>query len=211
MKKKIIIIILLILLVIVAICGFIFFYENIGKIKCIAYTINQKYKEKDDKIEEIKEDKIDKTTSEEVKEENIESWKNSDSSSNKKVTAKSNNTNKKNSNTSTNTGAPNAHNDKIDSESGVVDQNGNNKEEEKVIVIKKQPWEELGVSEYDWYHKPVHYWMRVDYNVSSCSSVSNCESLCIKDAEELAYTENVSCIQVYTYSGSYLGEMLKRD
>ena len=67
-------------------------------------------------------------------------------------------------------------------------------------MIEKTPWEKLNISEYDWYHKPVHNWMRVDYNVSNCNTVSNCEALCMKDAEELAYTENVSCIQVYSYS-----------
>lgn len=96
-------------------------------------------------------------------------------------------------------------------ESGVIDQNGNVHQEEKVIVIEKTPWERLNISEYDWYHKPVHNWMRVDYNASNCNTVSNCEALCMKDAEELVYTENVSCIQVYSYSGNYLGEMLKRD
>ena len=97
------------------------------------------------------------------------------------------------------------------SESGVVDPNGNNIPEEHNIVIDKKPWEKAGVSEYDWYHKPVHSWMRVDYSVHTCGTVQNCEALCMNDAEELSYTENVSCIQVYTYSGSYLGEMLKRQ
>ena len=96
-------------------------------------------------------------------------------------------------------------------ESGVVDSNGNNQPIEKNYVVDKTPWEKAGVLEYDWYHKPVHSWMKVDYSVHTCGSISNCESLCMNDAEELAYTENVSCIQVYTYSGSYLGEMLKRD
>jgi len=105
----------------------------------------------------------------------------------------------------------NNHSQNSKTESGVVDTNGNNQPVEKNIVIDKTPWEKAGVSEYDWYHKPVHTWMRVDYNVSGCGSVSNCESQCMSDAEELSYTENVSCIQVYTYSGSYLGEMLKRD
>ena len=53
--------------------------------------------------------------------------------------------------------------------------------------------------------------MRVDYNVSNCGSVNNCEALCMSDSEELSYTENVSCIQVYSHSGKYLGEMLKRN
>ena len=106
---------------------------------------------------------------------------------------------------------PSKSNNDEKEESGVVDSNGNNQPVEKNYVVDKTPWEKAGVSEYDWYHKPVHTWMRVDYSVHTCGSVSNCESLCMNDAEELAYTENVSCIQVYTYSGSYLGEMLKRD
>ena len=218
MKKKVIVIILLILIVIVAMVGFIFYKDDIGKIKNVIYPINQKYEVKNNETDENRKDKIDKTPSEEAKEEvkeeksvNLNEKKNNNSSSNNKVTTKSNNANKGNLNTSTNTGTPNANSNKPNSESGVVDSNGNAKQEEKVIVIKKQPWEEAGVSEYEWYHKPVHNWMRVDYNVSNCGSISNCEALCMKDAEELAYTENVSCIQVYTYSGSYLGEMLKRD
>ncbi len=106
---------------------------------------------------------------------------------------------------------PSKSNNDEKEESGVVDSNGNNQPVEKNYVVDKTPWEKAGVSEYDWYHKPVHTWMRVDYSVHTCGSVSNCEALCMNDAEELAYTENVSCIQVYTYSGSYLGEMLKRD
>ena len=102
--------------------------------------------------------------------------------------------------------------DKSDNqESGMIDPNGNIVEEEKSIVIISNPWEQLGISEFDWYHKPVYSWMRVDYDVSNCNSISNCERLCMNDAEELAYIENVSCIQVHTYSGNYLGEMLKRN
>lgn len=214
MKKKAIVIILLILIVIVAIVGFIFYKDGVGKIKNVVYPINQKYEVENNETNETKKDKIDKTTSEEVKEEkSVNSYekKNNNSSSNNKATAKSNNVNKENSNTSTNTITSNANSNESNSESGVIDPNGNAKQEEKVIVIKKQPWEEAGVSEYDWYHKPVHSWMRVDYKVSNCGSISKCEALCMKNAEELAYTENISCIQVYTYSGSYLGEMLKRD
>ena len=96
-------------------------------------------------------------------------------------------------------------------ESGVVDSSGNAVKEEQVKTVVKQPWEQIGISEYDWYHKPVYNWMRIDYDVSSCGSKANCEALCMSDAEELAFTENVSCIQVYSHSGAYLGEMLKKE
>ena len=130
--------------------------------------------------------------------------KNNETSKEKENTTNKNNEPAQNNPSSNNQSSEN-------NESGVIDQNGNAHQEEKVIVIEKTPWEKLNISEYDWYHKPVHTWMRIDYNVSTCNSVSNCESLCMRDAEELAYTENVSCIQVYSYSGNYLGEMLKRD
>lgn len=134
---------------------------------------------------------------------------NSPKKENKTETKKESTTNKNNEPAQNNSSSNNQSSE--NNESGVIDQNGNAHQEEKVIVIEKTPWEKLNISEYDWYHKPVHTWMRIDYNVSTCNSVSNCESLCMRDAEELAYTENVSCIQVYSYSGNYLGEMLKRD
>lgn len=95
-------------------------------------------------------------------------------------------------------------------ESGVIDSNNTNKPTENIVTVEDKPWDLLGITKEDYYNKPVYNWARVDYPVSSCGSVSNCESLCMKDAEELAFTENVSCIQIYTYSGKYLGEMLSR-
>lgn len=96
-------------------------------------------------------------------------------------------------------------------ESGTVDSSGNEVKEEPKKIIVKEPWEQLGISKEDYENKPLYSWMRVDYNVSNCGSVNNCESLCMNDSEELSYTENVSCIQVYSHSGKYLGEMLKRN
>ena len=143
------------------------------------------------------------------KQEETTSPKKENKTETKKETKKESTTNKNNEPVQNNPSSNNQSSE--NNESGVIDQNGNAHQEEKVIVIEKTPWEKLNISEYDWYHKPVHTWMRIDYNVSTCNSVSNCESLCMRDAEELAYTENVSCIQVYSYSGNYLGEMLKRD
>ena len=96
-------------------------------------------------------------------------------------------------------------------ESGTVDSSGNEVKEEPKKTIVKEPWEQLGISKEDYENKPLYSWMRVDYNVSNCGSVNNCEALCMSDSEELSYTENVSCIQVYSHSGKYLGEMLKRN
>lgn len=104
----------------------------------------------------------------------------------------------------------NKKNETTSIESGVIDPNNTNKSPENVITVEDKPWELLGITKDDYYNKPVYKWARVDYPVSSCMSVSNCESLCMNDAKELSFTENVSCIQIYTYSGKYLGEMLSR-
>jgi hypothetical protein len=96
-------------------------------------------------------------------------------------------------------------------ESGTVDSSGNLVKEEQVKTVVKEPWEKLGISKEEYENKPMYSWMRVDYSVSSCGSVQNCESQCMTDSEELSYTENVSCIEVYSHSGKYLGEMLKRN
>lgn len=101
--------------------------------------------------------------------------------------------------------------EKKEIESGTVDSSGNEVKEEPKKTIVKEPWEQLGISKEDYENKPLYSWMRVDYNVSNCGSVNNCEALCMSDSEELSYTENVSCIQVYSHSGKYLGEMLKRN
>ena len=101
--------------------------------------------------------------------------------------------------------------EKKEIESGTVDSSGNEVKEEPKKTIVKEPWEQLGISKEDYENKPLYSWMRVDYNVSNCGSVNNYEALCMNDSEELSYTENVSCIQVYSHSGKYLGEMLKRN
>ncbi len=213
MKKKIIIVVLV--LVVLGI-GF-YFKDDIAKIKHYVYPIQSSKKlETKEKIE--KEQIVQEDSKEEINEEKIESKeevKNNNNSS-KKETTKSNKNN-----TKTETKTETINNQKAEQpkqdppknnnqESGAVDSNGNEVKEEKAIVVNKTPWESLGISEYDYYHKPVYSWMRVDYPVSSCGSVTNCESQCMNGAEELSYTENVSCIQIYSYSGSYLGEMLKR-
>lgn len=164
----------------------------------VSEPIEEKKEEsKSEVIEEPKEEKV------ENKQETKTTPKQSNTSSASKSESKNNPTKiePKTNNQTTNSS----------SESGVVDSNGNNIPEEHNVVIDKKPWDKAGVSEYDWYHKPVHSWMRVDYSVHTCGSVSSCEAQCMNDAEELSYTENVSCIQVYTYSGSYLGEMLQRQ
>lgn len=81
------------------------------------------------------------------------------------------------------------------------------KEEE---VKPKTAWEELGISEYDYYHKPMWSWGRVDFSIETYKTYEKTREACISKGEE--YFEQglgYSCTSINSYSGDYLGEMIK--
>ncbi len=88
----------------------------------------------------------------------------------------------------------------------------NSKPEEKVEEIKKEPtaWEELGISESDYYNKPMWSWARIDFSIDKYKTYEKTREACITKGEE--YYEQgygYSCTGINSYSGRYLGEMLK--
>ncbi len=213
MKIRIILIVLLI-----GLFAFVkfFFRDDISKIKPRVMPINttKTMKEKTSEEEIVEEAIEDNESTNEIEEIKIETTQEvNETPKNEETPSKPQTSQKQETPKSNSQPANNQQQEtpKQEADNGTIDNGGNNKPTENEVIVKKKPWEEAGVSEYDWYHKPVYSWMRVDYPVSSCGSVSNCEAQCMKDAEELAFTENVSCIQVHTFSGSYLGEMLKRS
>ena len=81
------------------------------------------------------------------------------------------------------------------------------KEEE---VKPKIAWEELGISEYDYYHKPMWSWGRIDFSIETYKTYEKTREACITKGEE--YFEQglgYSCTSINSYSGDYLGEMIK--
>lgn len=81
------------------------------------------------------------------------------------------------------------------------------KEEE---VKSKTAWEELGISEYDYYHKPMWSWGRIDFSIETYKTYEKTREACITKGEE--YFEQglgYSCTSINSYSGDYLGEMIK--
>lgn len=81
------------------------------------------------------------------------------------------------------------------------------KEEE---VKPKTAWEELGISEYDYYHKPMWSRGRVDFSIETYKTYEKTREACITKGEE--YFEQglgYSCTSINSYSGDYLGEMIK--
>lgn len=185
---------------------------------------NITFNNKGNNTEIIEEEKENKPISEEVKEENSEKV---DSQSDNKMkeeqsekaimedeksskTTQNNSSNQTTKKVGTDTKIETPVSKKQEAAIGVVDPEGNNKTIDTVKSVDSEPWVKAGVSKDDYYNKPVYSWARIDYPVSQCKSLKECESLCMKDAEPLSYTENVSCIEIYTYSGTYLGEMLKK-
>lgn len=70
-------------------------------------------------------------------------------------------------------------------------------------------WESLGISEYDYYHKPMWSWARVDYKIEDYGSFDATHQACIDAGYQLEDIIGFSCTNINSYSGAYLGDMLR--
>lgn len=106
------------------------------------------------------------------------------------------------------------------SNSNVVENKTNNikQEEHKQEVVQEQPhvepkvqteWEKLGISEYDYYHSPMWSWARVDYRIEDYETFEQTHQACIDAGNSLKDIISFSCTNINSYSGAYLGDMLK--
>ena len=68
-------------------------------------------------------------------------------------------------------------------------------------------WEELGMTEDEYYNKPAWSWARVDFPIEKYGSEEACFNACIKYGEESEM--GFSCSTINSASGRYLGEMIK--
>ena len=82
-------------------------------------------------------------------------------------------------------------------------------EEPKPVEPPKQktPWEELGISEYDYYNKPEINWQVVDFSVEEYGSQANAKQACIDAGSNNTELERYtfSCDETYSYSHKLLG------
>ena len=71
-------------------------------------------------------------------------------------------------------------------------------------------WEELGITEYDYYKKPMWSWARIDFSIKDYKTYEKTREACITRGEEY-FKEGLgySCTSINSYSGDYLGEMIK--
>ena len=188
--KKIIISVIAVLIIASGITCFIFYSKHNKGI------VNEKVDIKDNEVfsedsetnkDKIKEQSIDKS-SKSTEENKNESKNNQKQPEEKNEEKKSDNGNKGNNNTIQNT--------------TVV--------EEQNSKVEKTAWEELGISEYDYYHKPMWSWQRIDYSIDEYKTEQKTKEACLSKGDEY-FKQGIgySCTSVNSYAGTYLGEMLK--
>lgn len=136
-----------------------------------------------------------------VKKDDKNSKQNSTDSNTKKENKVEINDNKENSNNSNSSNSSTTPEEKVEN-NDTASKNENNDTTPKV-------WEELGMSEYDYYNKPIWNWATITH--------SNLDS-CIADGEKAKQEELnkgsgkavlYNCYHLYSHSGKYLGEMLE--
>ena len=76
-------------------------------------------------------------------------------------------------------------------------------------VREQTEWEKLGISEYDYYNSPMWSWARVDYSVKTYGSMEATHQACVDAGNKLEDITSFTCNNINSYSGDYLGDMLK--
>ena len=170
MKKRIFIIISIIGIIALIGIGYIF-REDLLKFKRNIYPIHSVMKS-EEKNEEFHNEEITEDTP--TEEEHIEETKNKEeqieNNLNKKEPTKtnSNKTSESSKNTPKNNTPSNSNNN------GVGNSNNNVKQEEKPVVVQKQPWEELGLTEDQYKNQPMYSWEEVDFKTKDeCMNYGN--------------------------------------
>ena len=204
MKKIIIIVLSFILLL--GISYFIFFFNHSKseevldnkEVEINNINENNKISEPLDKNDEVEQEEVQNNKEEENrsnnKKENEESINNSDDTKNDTVT----------------NNVPKVEEKK---ESTIKEEKKEEVIVDKVVIDEVKEltaWEELGVTEYDYYNKPMWNWARIDFSIKDYKTYEKTREACITKGEEyfkqgLGY----SCTSINSYSGDYLGEMIK--
>ena len=205
MKKIIILVVVLILISIGLVsCFYINNRNKENKLLNQKETSNEVIKDLNEEEEDIENESI----SEDIK---------NDNDDNKNISNNDVNTNKSNmeSNSSSNS---NVINNKQENKNVTQVKEEKHEPENKPVVQeptpeppKKEqtPWESLGISEYDYYNKPMWSWARIDYSVKVYGTLEQTHQACIDDGNKLDDIISFSCDNINSYSGDYLGDMLR--
>ena len=177
MKKKILIAILAVI-VVAFLSGCIIFRDEIGKVRHHIYPINKNYEEKNtdndiEKATKIKEEETSTQTVQKSEEQNTETKNKEEqieNNSNKKEPTKTNS----NKTTETSKSTPKNNTPSNSNNNGSGNTNNSVKQEEKPVVVQKQPWEELGLTEDQYKNQPMYSWEEVDFKTKDeCMNYGN--------------------------------------
>ena len=177
MKKKILIAILAVT-VVAFLSGCFIFRDEIGKVRHHIYPVNKKYEEKNtdndlEKATKIKEEETSTQTVQKSEEQNTETKNKEEqieNNSNKKEPTKTNS----NKTTETSKSTPKNNTPSNSNNNGSENTNNSVKQEEKTVVVQKQPWEELGLTEDQYKNQPMYSWEEVDFKTKDeCMNYGN--------------------------------------
>ena len=79
----------------------------------------------------------------------------------------------------------------------------------KEKTTEQTVWADLGISESDYYNKPMWSWATVDFSITEYITYEQTRQACINYGNALEDIVSFSCYTINSYSGAYLGEMLK--
>ena len=135
--------------------------------------------------------------------------------SNNKTSGSSSNpasdTNKVDKKSNTNINSNVVKENKVEYDSTQVENNSTQVENNSTQEVEKEnPWDDLGITEYEYYNKPMWSWARVDYSIKDYVTQELTQKACIDAGNNML--ENIlsfSCTSINSYSGDYLGEMLR--
>ena len=174
MKKKLIIIISLVgIMTLIGIC--FIFRDDLLKFKRNIYPIHSVMKSEENENEIHNEEITNNKNSEEKIEEVITENKQEEKIISKNETVKINSnessiSSKKNEQASKNNTTSTSNNNN----SGESNSNVTPKQEEKPVVVQKQPWEELGLTEDQYKNQPMYSWEEVDFKTKEeCMNYGN--------------------------------------
>lgn len=100
---------------------------------------------------------------------------------------------------------------KVENNSNKVENNSTQVENSSTSEVEKQyPWDDLGITEYEYYNKPMWIWARIDYSIKEYGTQELTQEACINEGNNmLEDILSFSCTSINSYSGDYLGEMLR--
>lgn len=120
---------------------------------------------------------------------------------------------KVNNNSNTNTSNNSKKNNSTDNSTTNQANNNSNQVTSNEQPKERNIWDELGITEYDYYHKPMWSWARIDFSINDYQTEENTKNACISKGNQLMDESETglgySCQSILSYSGDYLGEMME--